>query len=225
MASKKKPVARGAKDTRGKDQASVQKNPRQKATQNDKNASDLTQLVESLQQELEVATKKAEENWDECLRAKAEIENTRRRMERDIQGAHKYAVEKFIQDLIPVVDSLEMGLAAAAGEGADIERLKKGSELTLKMFTDTVGKFGVECIDPVGEPFNPEFHQAMSMQVTRNQKPNTVMAVMQKGYVLNGRLIRPAMVVVAKAESESKPKVDGTKSDTESVGTNIDEKA
>lgn len=219
---KKKPVARGTKDTRGKDQAAVQENSRQEdAARDDKNASG--QLVESLQQALEVATKKAEENWDECLRAKAEIENTRRRMERDIQSAHKYAVEKFIQDLIPVVDSLEMGLEAVAGEGGDIEQLKKGTELTLKMFTDTVGKFGVECLDPAGEPFNPEFHQAMSMQVTRDKKPNTVMAVMQKGYVLHGRLIRPAMVVVAKAES--KPTVDGAKSDTESVGTNIDEKA
>jgi len=193
--------------------------------------------VESLNAKLINAEDTAEKHWNELLRARAELDNMRRRSERDVENAHKYAVEKFVQELLPVVDSLEMGLLAATSENADIEKLKEGSELTLKLFTDCVQKFGVTVTNPVGEAFNPEFHQAMSMQESAEHKPNTVLAVMQKGYLLHGRLARPAMVVVSKA-SES-PAVDnsvsgeGTAANSEQntyegdavMGNNIDEKA
>ncbi|WP_455222559.1 nucleotide exchange factor GrpE [Kaarinaea lacus] len=152
-----------------------------------------------LQEQLTQAEEKASKHWDELLRAKADLENTRRRLQRDVENAHKYAVEKFIQDLLPVIDSLEMGINAAKEVDADIHKVKEGNELTLKMFNDCANKFGVEAIDPKGKPFNPEYHQAMSMQESSEQEPNTVLAVMQKGYLLNGRLVRPAMVIVAKA--------------------------
>jgi len=170
-----------------------------------------------LQQKLEVAEKKASENWEELLRARADLENTRKRMERDIENAHKYAVEKFVQGLIPVIDSLEMGLAAAQKEDANINTVKEGTELTLKMFADCGEKFGVQAIDPKGEKFNPEFHQAMSIQESAESEPDTVIAVMQKGYLLNGRLIRPAMVVVSKAASTAGE--EGKNSPTESEKT------
>ena len=155
--------------------------------------------INELEEKLEQAQKKAAENWDEVLRARADLENTRKRMERDVENAHKYAVEKFVQGLLPVIDSLEMGLAAANQEGANISSVKEGTELTLKMFADCVDKFGMQAIDPIGEKFNPEFHQAMSIQESPDHQPDTVIAVMQKGYLLNGRLVRPAMVVVAKS--------------------------
>lgn len=152
-----------------------------------------------LQEQLKQAEEKANNHWDELLRAKADLENTRRRLQRDVENAHKYAVEKFVQDLLPVIDSLEMGINAANEVDADILKVKEGNELTLKMFNDCANKFGVEAIDPKGESFNPEYHQAMAMQESSEQEPNTVLAVMQKGYLLNGRLVRPAMVIVAKA--------------------------
>ncbi len=155
--------------------------------------------MNELQEKLALAEKKAADNWDEVLRARADLDNTRKRMERDIENAHKYAVEKFVQGLLPVIDSLEMGLAAANQEGANISSVKEGTELTLKMFADCVDKFGMQAVDPKGEKFNPEFHQAMSIQETTEYEPDTVIAVMQKGYLLNGRLVRPAMVVVAKS--------------------------
>jgi molecular chaperone GrpE len=152
-----------------------------------------------LQEQLQQAEDKASKHWDELLRAKADLENTRKRLQRDVENAHKYAVEKFVQDLLPVIDSLEMGINAANEVDADIHKVKEGNELTLKMFNDCANKFGVEAINPKGEPFNPEFHQAMAMQESNDQQPDTVLAVMQKGYLLNGRLVRPAMVIVAKA--------------------------
>lgn len=148
---------------------------------------------------LEDARAKADEHWNELLRARAELENMHRRMQRDIENAHKYGLEKFIQALLPVFDSMEMGLAAAAGEGEQLDKLREGMSLTLKMFSDELEKVGVVCIDPHGEPFNPEFHQAMTMVPNPDVAPNTVIDVMQKGYLLNNRLVRPAMVVVSKA--------------------------
>ena len=179
--------------------------------------------LDRLQRELEETKTKADENWNEYLRACAELENTKRRMQRDIENAHKYAVEKFVLELLPVKDSLEMGLDATKEQNGDIEKLLEGTELTLKMFNDAVNKFGVEVVDPLDQPFNPEFHQAMSMQESHLKPPNTVLAVMQKGYTLNGRLVRPAMVVVSKSSA----KVGGAedKGDSEKVGTNIDEQA
>ncbi len=179
--------------------------------------------LERLQQELDETKTKADENWNEYLRACAELENTKRRMQRDIENAHKYAVEKFVLELLPVKDSLELGLDAAKEQNGNIEKLVEGTELTLKMFNDAVVKFGVEVVDPVDQPFNPEFHQAMSMQESHLKPPNTVLAVMQKGYTLNGRLVRPAMVVVSKASAKTGGSEDAGGS--EKVGTNIDEQA
>jgi len=153
---------------------------------------------------LEDARGKADEHWDQLLRTNAELENLRRRAKQDVENAHKYALEKFAQELLPVKDSLEMGLAAVGGEAdADeaIKQLREGTELTLKMLSAAMEKSGIKEIDPVGETFNPEQHQAMSMQESEEHAPNTVMAVVQKGYQLNDRLIRPAMVVVSKVKA------------------------
>ena len=159
---------------------------------------------EHLQQQLEEAEAKAKENWDQLLRVKAEQENLRRRHEREVENAHKYALERFVQDLLPVIDSLEMGAEAAASEGATLDKVREGTELTLKMLLSTIDKFGIQAVHPEGEPFNPEYHQAMSMLESPEHAANTVMNVMQKGYTLNERLIRPAMVVVSKGESTTK---------------------
>ena len=168
-----------------------------------KKESDKVESIAELKEKLKQAEEKAAAHRDELLRAKADLENTRKRMERDIENAHKYAVEKFVQELLPVIDSLEMGLAAASQDDANISSVKEGTELTLKMFSDCTEKFGMKSIDPKGEKFDPEFHQAMSIQESADHEPDTVIAVMQKGYLLNGRLVRPAMVIVARAASES----------------------
>ena len=155
--------------------------------------------VEALQAALEQAQAKADENWNIALRAKADAENVTRRAEKDVANARKFALERFVNELVPVIDSMELGLAAAMAEDSDITKIREGSELTLKMFLNAVEKFGVEPVDPQGEKFNPEFHQAMTMQETTECEPNMVLAVIQKGYTLQGRLVRPAMVVVSKA--------------------------
>jgi len=157
--------------------------------------------VAALTQALEEARAKAEENWDLALRTKAEMDNLRKRTERELENAHKYALEKFAGELLAVRDSLEMGIQAAGD--AEAAQLKEGSELTLKMLTQVMEKFGIQAVDPTGEKFDPELHQAMSMQETAGVAPNTVVAVMQKGYTLNDRLLRPAMVMVAKAPADS----------------------
>lgn len=135
---------------------------------------------------------------DQLLRARAEMENLHRRMQRDVENAHKFALEKFAADLLAVRDSLEMGVQAAR-DATDVESIREGTELTLKMLSQTMAQYGVEVLDPMGERFDPDRHQAMSMQESGEYEPNTVMAVMQKGYLLNERLLRPAMVMVAKA--------------------------
>jgi len=148
---------------------------------------------------LEDARNKADEHWNLYLRTQAEMDNLRKRAERDVQNAHKFGLEKLITELLPVIDSMEMGMAAAEGSDEATTKLLEGMELTTKMFADALQKVGISPVDPMGEAFNPEFHQAMSMIENPEAEPNTVMAVMQKGYVLNERLVRPAMVVVAKA--------------------------
>jgi molecular chaperone GrpE len=150
---------------------------------------------------LEDARAKADENWDQLLRARAEIENLKRRQANELEKAHKFALDGFVRDLLQVRDSLELGHNAALDESTDVEKLREGTELTLKLLTDVMGKFGVEQIDPQGEPFNPEYHQAMTMQPRDDVPPNTVVTVVQKGYLLNGRLVRPAMVIVSAAAS------------------------
>jgi len=155
------------------------------------------------------AQAKAEEYWDAVLRARADLENVRRRSEIDVSNAHKFALEKFVQELLPIVDSMELGLAAAVSESAEVEKFREGSELTLKMFVAALEKFGCTQVDPLGEKFNPDLHQAITMQEKDDVAPNTVLAVVQKGYQLNERLVRPAMVIVAKSASPPKtPNID-----------------
>lgn len=137
---------------------------------------------------------KADENWERYLRASAEVENIRKRAGRDVENAHKYALERFGKELLAVRDTLEMGLAV---EGASIESLLEGSNATLKLLGSTMERFGIVEVDPAGEPFDPEFHEAISMQPSDNVEPGSVVTVVQKGYTLNGRLLRPAMVIVA----------------------------
>ncbi|ANB01132.1 nucleotide exchange factor GrpE [Ectothiorhodospira sp. BSL-9] len=158
----------------------------------------------TLLKQLEEAQGEAREYWDKLVRSQAELENLRKRMKRDVEQAHKYALEKFAGELLPVRDSLEMGLDAAQGE-ADVNKIREGTELTLKMLVQAMAKQGIEEVDPEGERFDPERHQAMSMQENAELEPNTVMTVMQKGYVLNDRLLRPAMVIVSRAPAAEPP--------------------
>lgn len=139
--------------------------------------------------------KKADENWDRYLRAAAEVENIRKRAARDVEYAHKFALENFGKELLGVKDSLEMGLEAAAS--ADVDSLRAGSEATLKLLATTLERFGIVEVDPEGEPFDPELHEAMTMQPSAEAEPGSVLTVVQKGYTLNGRLLRPARVIVA----------------------------
>ncbi len=164
---------------------------------------DLTEAsAEELLKKLEEANARAEEHLDRLLRTQAELENQRKRAERDIENAHKYALEKFVNELLAVKDSLELGIQAARGESVDAEKILEGTELTDKMLTQVLQKFGVEEINPQGEKFDPELHQAMSMQPSDEFPANTVMQVVQKGYTLNGRLIRPAMVIVSQGKGD-----------------------
>jgi len=146
---------------------------------------------------LEDARNKADQAHDQLLRTRAEMENMSRRQAKELENAHKFALEGFIKELLQVRDSLELGHAAAQAPDADVAKLREGTELTLKLLGDVMSKFGVERIDPEGEPFNPEYHQAMSMQPRADLPPNTVTTVIQSGYVLNGRLVRPALVMVS----------------------------
>jgi molecular chaperone GrpE len=148
---------------------------------------------------LEDARGKADEHWDQVVRLQAEMDNLRKRSERDLANAHKFALERFANELLPVRDSLEMGLAAFDVEGADSDKLREGMALTLQMLTGAMDKVAIKEVNPQDERFNPDFHQAMTMQERDDVEPNTVVTVVQKGYILNERLIRPAMVVVSKA--------------------------
>jgi len=152
---------------------------------------------------LDAARKKAEEHYEQLVRAHAEIENLKRRHSQEIEKAHKFALDKFVGELLGVRDSLELGHAAAQDQEADVTKLREGTELTLKMLADVMGKFGVEQVNPIDDPFNPEFHQAMAMVPRKDVPPNTVVDVIQMGYLLNGRLVRPALVAVSQAAAES----------------------
>ena len=189
MSSKQKPVSEDELDV----------------TQGESPDSSDSEIPEGDPQELHAmltdARDKADEHWDQCLRLQADIENLRKRRERDVANAHKFALEKFAVDLLPVRDSLEMGLAAAADSG-DAAKLKEGSELTLKMLASAMEKYNIIEVNALNEQFNPEYHEAMSMQEREDVPPNTVVTVVQKGYLLNDRLIRPAMVIVSRAASQ-----------------------
>ena len=151
----------------------------------------------TLEAELAEARAKADENWNSYLRAVAESDNLRKRAQRDVEAASRYAIERFAAELLDVRDSLELGVAA--GPAADSARLQEGMEATLRLLNRAFEKSGMAVVDPVGQPFNPEFHEAMVTQPTADHPPGTVVAVVQKGYVLNGRLLRPARVVIARA--------------------------
>ncbi len=153
----------------------------------------------SLEDQLVEAQTKADENWAQYLRAAAELDNTRKRSLRDIEHAHRYALERFAADLAPVRDSLELGLAA----DATVDSLRSGVEATLKQLDQALARHGVEVIDPAGQPFDPERHEAMSTMPSADAAPDSVIQVIQKGLVLNGRLVRPARVIVAVAPPEA----------------------
>lgn len=149
-----------------------------------------------LQSKLTEAEEKATQNWERVLRMQADMDNMQRRVERDISNAHKFALEKFVTELLPVIDNLERAL-----EHHENEPVMEGVVLTLKSLISAIQKFGVEQLDPISQPFNPELHQAVATQEDPSVKAGTVLNVMQKGYLLNGRLVRPALVVVSKTGS------------------------
>ena len=157
----------------------------------------------ALLQQLSAAEAAAQEEKDRALRIAAEMENLRRRAAQDVEKAHKFALEKFTGELLPVIDSLERALELADRDNETLKPMMEGVELTLRAMLTTVGKFGVEQVNPMGDAFDPNRHQAISMVENGNVAPNSVIAVMQKGYELNGRVIRPAMVMVARAPSAS----------------------
>ncbi len=151
-----------------------------------------------LETELQEARNEAASHLDDFLRARAELDNLRKRSARDIENAHKVGLERFMTELLPVKDSVELGLNAADGAEADADKLREGLELTLKLFDAASEKFGLQEVNPEGQSFDPEYHQAMSMQEVAGVEPGTVVTVVQKGYLLRDRLLRPAMVIVAK---------------------------
>ncbi|MFT4924494.1 MAG: molecular chaperone GrpE [Phenylobacterium sp.] len=159
--------------------------------------------IAELEKALAVAEAKIDAQKDSVIRGKADVENMRRRAAQDVQKAKKFALEKFASELLPVLDNLERAIQFSDKENEAIKAIIDGVELTHQSFITGVQKFGMEVVDPQGETFNPEFHQAMSMQENADVKPNSVIAVMQKGYTLNGRLLRPAMVMVSKAPADS----------------------
>lgn len=149
-----------------------------------------------LQSKLTEAEEKATQNWDRALRIQAEMDNMQRRAKRDVSDAHQYALKEFMLGLLPVIDSLERAVTLSTGNNDS--GVIEGVDMTLKMFRDVLGKFGAEQIDPINQPFNPELHQAVSAQESADAASGTVLQVLQKGYSLNNRLIRPALVIVAK---------------------------
>ncbi len=159
--------------------------------------------------EVEVLRGQVQDYKEQMLRTHAEMQNVRRRAEIDVEKAHKFAVEKFVKELLPVADSLEKAVENTEGKEANSElvaTIREGSEMTLNLFMNSLRKFNVAQLNPVGEPFDPQLHEAMSMVPSADAEPNSVVAVVQKGYTLNERLVRPAMVVIAKAQDA--PKID-----------------
>lgn len=153
---------------------------------------------ESVERQLEKAQATIKDYWDQMMRLRAEIDNNRKRAERDLENAHKYALKNFVENLLPIIDSMEMGQTAAAADNATLESIREGSALTMNMFMQVMEKNGLQQIDPLGENFDPEKHQAISMIEAEGADSNVIIEVMQKGFLLNDRLVRPAMVVVAK---------------------------
>jgi molecular chaperone GrpE len=159
--------------------------------------------------EVEALQTQVSEAQEQLLRAHAEMQNVRRRAEIDVEKAHKFALEKFVKELLPVADSLEKAVESTEGNedaGDLVASISQGVEMTLSLFLSSLKKFNVEQLNPLGEPFDPQQHEAMSMVPAPDAEPNSVVSVVQRGYTLNGRVIRPAMVVVAKAVDA--PKID-----------------
>ena len=152
--------------------------------------------IEAMEQLIEQQKAEIEKSRDQVLRIQAELENMRKRTVRDIEHAHKFALEKFVNELIPVLDSMELGIQAS-GTAGDIDSVREGMDLTMQKFVSTLEKFGVTVVDPNGEKFDPEKHEAVTMQAQEGAAAGTIISVLQKGYALNGRLVRPAMVIVA----------------------------
>jgi len=166
--------------------------------------------IAELQRLIEETRAKVDANSNELLRVRAEMENVRRRAERDVESAHKFALERFVTELLPIRDSLELGLSAATeGVASDAAKLREGIDLTLKMLATAMARFGVREVNPVNERFNPEWHQAMTVQPSSVVPHNTVLMVYQKGYVLNERLIRPALVIVSQIVPPEETKEGG----------------
>jgi molecular chaperone GrpE len=170
---------------------------------------EVNEAQDDLATQLEQALAESAKLKDQYIRAEAEMANLRRRVERDIENAHKFGQEKLSKELLAVADNLERSIQAAEGDNAEITAIKEGVEMTLQGLLGLFGKFNIEAIDPHGEPFDPQLHQAMSMVENADVEPNTVIAVMQKGYQLHGRLIRPAMVMVSKGGTPA-TKIDET---------------
>lgn len=174
--------------------------------------------IERLQRELAAAQAAAADAEDRALRAAAEAENTRRRADRSVENAHKFALEKFVGDLLPAVDSFERAADAASGasaEGKAVQAIAEGVELSLKLLIEALERQGIAQVDPIGAPFDPALHEAMTMVERPDAEPNSVVEVFQKGYTVNGRLARPARVIVAKAPVEAAAEAgdaDGTAS-------------
>ena len=205
MAEEKKHAGNGAEpvptEESSADQAHAEANEVESVAQGPEEADEgqekVSEDVADLLQENERLKMEVGESVDKALRATAELENIRRRTSRDIENAHKYALERFVNELLPVIDSMELGINASQS-AEDLESLREGMDLTLKKLFDCLEKFGVKAIDPAGEKFDPDWHEAVSMQELEGSDSGQVVTVMQKGYELNGRLVRPAMVVVAK---------------------------
>ncbi len=163
---------------------------------------------QELLKKLDEAEQKINQYWERILRMQADSENAARRIERDIANAHKYALEKFVLEQLPIIDSLEMCIAIGGSSDmhASTKSVIEGVKLTLKMFYTAMEKFGIKQINPISQPFDPELHQAISLQSDPSVKPGTVLSVLQKGYTLNNRLIRPALVVVSESEKKNKNK-------------------
>lgn len=167
------------------------------------NDSEALTSVSELQKQVEILKDELEKAQEQSLRAAAEMQNIRRRTDSELEKAHKFGNEKFVNDMLPVADNLERAVQSASVDGVEMASVVEGIELTLKTLADALGRHKVEAVNPEGEPFDPQVHQAMTMIENPDVEPNTVMDVFQKGYTLNGRLVRPAMVVVAKAPANS----------------------
>lgn len=192
------------KQPEAEDQAELVEATPESATAEGENVSEADPVAESeltAEELLVQMQEEAEAARDAALRAQADAQNIKRRAEQDIERARKFALEQFTRELLPVADNLERALEAAAGDDDAIKPIAEGVELTLKSLLDAMKKSNIEVVDPLGEPFDPNLHQAMSMVENSEVEPNSVIAVMQKGYTLNGRLVRPAMVMVSKSAS------------------------